>query len=273
MIKLWSLIIVGVMVFTDATPYRACPEWMKTSGIVNDIGLLADAVSWDNNRNVIGVCDEYKIIHEAEGIYDTRMRIYQSLRFNRTFISFRPTQQNKEAEKIHEGRKMVDCSFVVNCIGKVNDRFQEAFVSLVSTIKDWGFLNGNDIYTIGHSLGGSLQLFMGLFIWLTFAINPKMSIGLAGPFIGDLAFSDYYLDAYFYLLNHNWWQVETVDVNNLANFDGTVEQYQTANNDIFIEQEALCAFPIQPLTIPTEAYGMHDIKQYRLDMNGENCAI
>lgn len=257
----------------SSIPYHECPQWMRTNGFINDLGLLADAVSWNNDKIgsiVQGVCENFTITHDISGMYDTRMRIYKSLNYNLSVVSFRPTQSTPQGGNIHINRKMKECSFLPDCRGKVHDRFQEAFLSLVRQIKDWQFLH-NQIATVGHSLGGSLQLFMGLYLWKKYNTPPILSIGFAGPFIGDILFSDTYLNEYFYIMNHRWWQIETLNINDPNQYDGTVEGYQVNNNEIYIDMDAVCSFPIQPLSIPDQAYGMHDLRQYRLYASGNEC--
>jgi len=267
----WLYLSLFVATITTALPYRECPVWMRTNGFINEMALLADAVSWDNDGSKIkGVCEEFVITHDISGKYDTRMRIYQSQNYNLSVVSFRPTQPTPDGQNIHNNRQMTSCSFLFDCRGKVHDRFQEAFLSLVRQIDDWQFLQ-LDIATIGHSLGGSLQLFMGLYLWKKFNKPPILSLGFAGPFIGDALFSRTYLNAYFYIMDHNWWQIETVDMNNPSRYDGTVEGYQVGNNEIFIDMDAVCSFPINPLSIPDQAYGMHDLRQYRLYASGTQC--
>lgn len=39
------------------------------------------------------------------------------------------------------------------------------------------------------------------------------------------------------------------------------------------QREALCAMKVTPLRIPEEAFGMHDLRQYHLWLNGTDCAI
>lgn len=270
---LWTgllLLLLGSR-YSASVPYHECPSWMRSNGYINDLGMLADAVSWPNDGAVIkGVCQNFVISQDISGKYDTRMRIYRSLNYNLTVISFRPTQQTPDGGNIHNDRKMVMCSFFPHCQGKVHERFQEAFLSLINQVKDWSFIY-NDIATVGHSLGGSLQLFMGLFLWKKYNKPPLLSLGFAGPFIGDEKFSNNYLDGYFYVMQHRWWQIETTDANDPKRYDGTVEGYQVGNNEIFIDMEAVCSFPINPLQIPDQAYGMHDLRQYRLYLAGKTC--
>lgn len=266
---LWLSLFAATII--TAVPYRECPVWMRTNGFINEMGMLADAVSWENDGSVIrGACENFTITHDISGKYNTRMRIYKSLNYNLSVVSFRPTQSTPEGQEIHNKRKLVQCVFFPGCQGKVHDRFQGAFLSLVSQIKDWSFIY-NDIATIGHSLGGSLQLFMGIYLWKKYKKPPLLSLGFGGPFIGDAHFADVYLDSYFYVMDHKWWQIETVDMNNPNRFDGTVEGYQINNNEIFIDMDAVCSFPINPLSIPDQAYGMHDLRQYRLYTSGIRC--
>lgn len=267
----WLCFSLMMATIISALPQQECPVWMRTNGFINDMGLLADAVSWNNDGSEIqAICERFVIKHDISGKYDTRMRVYQSQNYNLSVVVFRPTQSTPDGQNIHTNRQMSACTFLPNCQGKVHDRFQEAFLSLVDQIKDWSFLE-YDIATIGHSLGGSLQLFMGLFLWKKYNKAPILSLGFAGPFIGDLVFSKSYLDNYSSIVKHNWWQIETIDINNSGKYDGTVEGYQVGNNEIYIDMNAVCSFPIHPLPIPEEAYGMHDLRQYRLYTSGTQC--
>ena len=47
-------------------------------------------------------------------------------------------------------------------------------------------------------------------------------------------------------------QVESSDINNPGNFDGTVEGYQVDPSQLFIEQDVICAAPVNPLPIPQQ---------------------
>lgn len=249
----------------------SCPEWMHSNGFIHELGILADAVSWDHSDNVIwGVCGNYMLTHDFQGKYDTRMRIYQSEHYNFTVLSFRPTQSTPEGQNIHYNRKMTECIFLPRCKGKVHDRFQEAFLSLIQQVDDWDFLRFQTA-TIGHSLGGSLQLFMALYLWKVYDKPPLLSLGFAGPFIGDEIFSNTYLTPYKTIMTERWWQVETIDQDNPRNYDGTVENYQVENNQLSIFTDAICLFPIHPLSVPQEAYGMHDLKQYQRFIMGKQC--
>ena len=252
-------------------PYYECPSWMRTNGFVNEMGLLADAVSWSGVSVVEGVCGNYTVSHDVSGKYDTRMRIYQSQNHNLTVIAFRPTQSTPEGQQIHADRHMAPCVFFPHCQGKVHARFQEAFQSLVEKINDWDRVLERPIATVGHSLGGSLQLFMGLFLLEKFNRAPVLALGFAGPFIGDVVFSKDHMDPFWGMMGHNGWQIETVDVDHPDQYDGTVEGYQVGNQEIWVGMEALCSFPIHPLSVPDQSYGMHDLRQYRLFLLGTEC--
>lgn len=257
---------------TWSLPLRYCPFWIKQNGIVRDMAFLSDVVSWDGVEKVEGVCSEYHIIFEKEGSYDTRMRIFSSSDEKNLFIVFRPTQQNPEGEGIHQERELTECTFLPSCIGKVHERFQEAFLSLIED-EEWSSHIKDDkiIFTTGHSLGGALQLFMALYLKHVFHILPHYSIGFAGPLIGDPVFSKRYLTDFQLAMNERWWQVETVNKETME-FDGTVETYQVGMNELAIPRESVCGFDIIPLPIPSQAYGMHDLKQYTLYLQGCVCA-
>ena len=94
--KVTASVIIGaalsLLSLVTAAPQQNCPDWLKQSGIANDMGLLSDTVSWDTG-DCDGVCGHYKTLYTANGKYQTRMRIYQSEATQSIFIIFRPTQQ------------------------------------------------------------------------------------------------------------------------------------------------------------------------------------
>jgi hypothetical protein len=138
-------------------------------------------------------------------------------------------------------------------------------------IDDWDFAY-NDVATVGHSLGGALQLFMGVYLWEVFGKTPILGLGFAGPFIGDEEFSTAHLIPYFGRIGSNGWQIEVCDAGDPRHCDGTTETYQVGKeNNLFIVEEAVCRFRVRPLPVPTQAYGMHDLKQYRLYTTGTKC--
>lgn len=250
-------------------PSRYCPLWMKQNGIIRDMAFLSDTVSWNDVDKVEGVCGIYNVVFESNGLYDTRMRLYLSE--NNLFIVFRPTQQNPEGENIHRERRLTECRFISSCIGKVHERFQEAFFSLIENEKWKEYIdNSKTIFTTGHSLGGSLQLFMALYLKNNLNILPHYSIGFAGPFIGDYVFSRHHLTDFRLAMNERWWQIETINKETME-FDGTVETYQIDTDKLAIVNESICGFDIIPLPIPSHAYGMHDLKQYLLYLKGCLC--
>lgn len=287
--------------FVTAKPFLECPAVLSTSGIVNDLGLLAEAVSWDRSDRVKGVCGTYSQVYEKNGAYDTRMRIYQNVNTNHTVFSFRPTQQTREGGDIHNDRKLSACRYMNgSCYGMVNDRFQEAFSSLIEDLDGNFFrsLGSLNVSMVGHSLGGSFQLMLGVYLHNMFNITPVYMLGLAGPFVGDEVFTTTYQTPLKKVIKDGWWQIEAVDIANPQNYDGTVEGYNVNNGNgvpdwanlpfnplspsqpwvpkevrlrtpIYIDLEAVCAVRIEPLA---ESYGMHDLRNYRLALQGGDCA-
>ncbi|KAM3572094.1 hypothetical protein VYU27_005891 [Nannochloropsis oceanica] len=272
-----------------ALPAQECPPGFGTSGWVNDMGFLADAVSMggpDFKDDSQGVCGTYKVIKTCEAQYQTRMRIYQSKAdSNVVVLSFRPTQQNTEGLAIHDSRQMVPCKFLHrgNCTGRVHRRFQRAFLELMTKCQGAveQIKHKKHIFVTGHSLGGALALFFTLHLWRDLGILPAMSIGFAGPFIGDEDFTDAYQEPLKHLMGDQWWQAQTVNKYNTSEFDGTVEEYNMGQDgpQIYIERDAVCGVYIKPLPVDTNqtasphySYGMHDLKNYRLlSDQGKDC--
>jgi hypothetical protein len=219
---------------------------------------------------------------------------------NDTIFAFRPTRQTPQGGDIHNDRRLVACRFLEgSCYGMVNGRFQEAFQDLVHDLTPSFFQNisRHRISTVGHSVGGSLQLFMAVYLYQKYNIAPSYVIGFAGPFIGDKLFTETYIDPLKEQLGPNMWQIETIDLQNMNNYDATVEQYNvnngngepnwgafpfnpmspfrpsfptnvTVNTPIFIYEEDLCGVYITPLP---NTYGMHDLKNYRSAFQGTLC--
>lgn len=265
----WNVLILSLT--TWSLPSRYCPLWMKQNGIIRDMAFLSDVVSWEEVDKVEGVCSDYHLVYEKDGLYDTRMRIFSSQDETNLMIVFRPTQQNSEAEQIHQERQLAECTFLPSCVGRVHARFQEAFLSLIED-DPWKdhVQEKKNIFTTGHSLGGSLQLFMALYLRHVLRILPHYSIGFAGPMIGDSVFTKRYLLDFQLTMNERWWQVETINKETME-FDGTVETYQVGMNELTIPRDSICGFEILPLPIPSHAYGMHDLKQYLLYLQGCVC--
>lgn len=257
-----------------AAPPVNCPAWMGESGIANDLGLLADTVSWNDGYAVInGTCGEYNLLAEANGVYDTRMRVYETVN-DTVIINYRPTQQTLAGGDIHVNRVLVPCVFFDGCIGLIHQRFQEAFLDLLSLLPE-SFIEedivaGNrTIHLSGHSLGGSLQLFMAIYLWRQHGIVPKTVLGLAGPFIGDETFTAAHQVGLKELLGDRWWQIESVNRNNAYEFDGTVEGYNVNYEPyIYIMQDAVCGLQVDRLG---DSYGMHDLRNYRTGLEGIKC--
>lgn len=255
--RIWNLMIFAMAVM--AYPDINCPGWMGTERLASDLGLLADTVSWNGGyERIDGIYATYDLVAEAEGIYDTRMRIYESIAMNEYFISFRPTQQTPAGGDIHNNRRMVPCFFFPECIGRVHDRFQQAFVDLLDHLPEDVIetrLVNQTIHMGSHSLGGALQLFMAVYLSERFNTTAATILGLAGPFIGDEEFT-----AAYPMRNDRWWQIESINRANPSEFDGTVEFYNVDDGGIYIQKDAICGLTIDKLA---DSYGMHDIRNYR----------
>lgn len=303
-----TTVLLGVLCllmtpFSSALPPQECPSSLFQSGQVNDLALLADTVSWPSSSQEIvdGICGTYINTYEKQGKYDTMLRVYTNNNTRHTIFSFRPTQQTSEGGEIHNDRRLSACRFLNDsCYGMVNDRFQQAFLSLVEDLDADFFdtIRSYDVSTVGHSLGGSLQLFMAVYLSEMWNIQPSYVLGFAGPFIGDEVFTQTYIDPLKESIPETMWQIETVDINNLQNFDGTAESYNVNNGEgtpnwgalpfnplspfrpfvpqestiktpIFIDEQDICGVHVVPLP---ESYGMHDLKNYRLGFQGTECS-
>jgi hypothetical protein len=254
----WAGIFI-MMLGAVAYPNISCPDWMHEERLASDLGMLADTVSWnDEYARIEGLDSVYNLIGEAEGIYDTRMRIYESEK-GEYLISYRPTQQTPEGGNIHDQRRLVPCQFVQNCIGRVHDRFQQAFMNLLDIIGQdvLRTLQNQTIHMGSHSLGGALQLFMAVYLKEMYGTIPTTVLGFAGPFIGDYDFTEKYMQT---PKNDRWWQVESVNRVNPAEYDGTVEVYNVDDGSIYIQSDSICGLLVDKLSY---SYGMHDLRNYR----------
>lgn len=249
-----------------------CPDYFYNNGYFNDLGLLADKVSSDNEYFINGICGNYNMTNTYEGKYTTRLRIYSNN--NITYLVFRPTQMYDQS--IHEDKHLVQCTFIDNCIGNVQSRMQEAFISITNQITPdvINTLYNKTIFVAGHSLGGILEQYMSIYLIEKYNIVPYASIGLAGPFTGDEKFTNTY-----YNNISKFWQVESMNINNPSEFDGTILGYNVDyGSKIYIDYKRICNLEINPLPIdyskpndPHFSYGMHDLKNYRLALIGTNC--
>lgn len=291
-----------------AVPPQDCPSTITQNAFVKDLGLLADTVSWPqkDQLRVEGECGVYKMIYEQHGVYDTLLRVYTDVQNNNTVFTFRPTQQTPQGGDIHNERRLAACRFLNgSCYGMVNDRFQQAFEDLIADFPNELVENirTHSVATVGHSLGGSLQLFMAVYLFQVYNLQPTYVLGFAGPFIGDEVFTQTYVDPLKETLGDRMWQIETMDISNPVEFDGTVEGYNVNNGDgqpdwniwpfnpldipnpfappqvqpsvkvrtpIYIDWDDLCGLPIQPVA---DAYGLHDLKNYRQGLGGESCSV
>jgi hypothetical protein len=261
-----KIFLASILLWITAA-IQDCPDLLYRSAAANDIGLLSDTVSSDDDGMVVGVCDSYASIATYEGDYATRMRIYRGASRNSTMIVFRPTQAS--GGDIHNDRRLVPCTFVPGCVGRVHERFQEAFLSLVETAGEIQTLITAPLFIGGHSLGGSLSLFMTIYLWWVYGILPVMSLGIAGPMIGDAEFSHEYQRTLHQSIV--WWQIESADRTNRENRDGTIESYNTDPPEMEIDTDAICLLLIDPLP-SYETYGMHDLKNYRVGLVGVDAA-
>lgn len=254
-----------------------CSDNITENGWTTDMATACDQVSTDN-LSFIGVCGTYDTVKTCsyDEPYFTRMRIYRNN--NDYIIVFRPTQKNGDA--IHKNRFLVDCTYLSIECGQVHNHFQEAFIKMFNdcqeTIEEIINTNYSNIYVTGHSLGGSFELFMTTKLFFDYNIIVSKSYGFAGPFIGDHTFNDIILNPTAEKVDIK--QIETVDMYNYYNHDGTVEDYNIDDKGIYINYDLICGFYIDPLPIdyskPTDpyySYGMHDLKNYRLALDSSVC--
>lgn len=272
------IVCISFLICVVGFPNKACPDVLQSNGKITDLVYLSDIVSWNTNYDIVtGICDQYHLIYEKNGMYDTRMRIYSNNNYNTTYILFRPTQQTQNGLDIHNNRYLSPCTIIFNgCQGLVHNRFQIAFESLVSEFT-WEILKNSNIYIGGHSLGGSLTLFMGVYLYYNYNILYISMIGLGSPFIGDEIFHSNYIEPlksnFIDPKNKNhWnftWQIETINEFNPTEFDNTVEDYNVDQAPfIYIDYKQICGVIIPRLV---DSYGMHDIKNYQLFFNGNAC--
>lgn len=258
---LQALVVFLSACFAGSSP--VCPDNLYTSGYANDLGLLSELVSGDP-YDAQGVCGLYKVLTTVDEAYDTRMRIYTSS--DKVLIVFRPTQQTAVGGDIHVNRRLVQCDLFADCRGLVMERFQEAFLKLAGGI-NWAKFQQNEVYIGGHSLGGAFAVFMGVYLLEKYQIKPRMILGIAGPFIGDEVFNQNYLVRLKETVPE-WYQIEDENRRD-GQTDMTVEQYNVPQPPfISIYGTAVCKVMIDKLW---DSYGMHDLRNYRLALNGKTC--
>jgi hypothetical protein len=259
-----NLIKIIFLLFTIfpviARPDYPCSNNIIENGLTTDMIRIADQVS-GGEEDVFGKCGSYRSLITCNGIYDTRMRIYEMIMNNNMIyiIVFRPTQQTPIGGDIHVNRELIPTSFLIsNNRGRVHHRFQEAFINLYDQCKHVIdiFNNNSTIYITGHSLGGAFALFMSAKLYYDYNLTSKV-YSFAGTFIGNKEYTEYVQNNIKENVEINL--VETVDKNNWDNFDGTTEYYNTPDNSIYIDHDMICAFYVEPLK---DSYGMHDIKNY-----------
>jgi len=256
------------MSMVTAFPPRACPTTWRHSPFMADMGLLAEVASWDHLSVGASVdsCQKleshaWMLTHEADGPYDTRMRVLE--RGNDTFAVFRPTQEAGHA--IHDDRRLVQCRLFPHCEGLVHEKFQEAFLPLAVSLNWTSVVDKHQsLHIIGHSLGGSLGMLLGAWLFATHEVVPETWIGLGSPFVGDEAFHMAHVATVREAMrsSQSAFVVEAMDATDPTNWDGIAEGYETDSAPpLFVDHRQLCgiAVPVLPAS-----YGMHDLREYRL---------
>lgn len=262
------------------TTVSQCPSWFHVNGRVRDMGFLSDVVSWDIGFEFVnGTCGNYLMIGQADGLYDTRMRIYRNMQDGSATIVFRPTINTVNGLEILEDRALVPCELIEEnpCIGHVNDHFQAAFLSLLWNLPTVIFLQvihymednrKSDVYLTGYDLGGSLQLMMGIYLMENYQIIPRMMIGFGGSFIGDANFTNAYQIPLRDAMGDHWRQIETVDARNTSRSDTN-----TIQGGGVIQEEVLCNLLIHPMA---DVPDLHNLKNYRSGLDeslNTNCTL
>jgi len=251
-------------------PLNTCPLWMEKSGILKDLSILSEAISMTNS-SIYGICDEYTCLEEVNGLFETRMRIYRNTQGDK-YIVFRPTQQTPLGVSIHNDRELVPCQFLGEfCSGLVLDKFQNAFLSLINSVTTSYWDSHQYIYITGHSLGGSFSVMLGVYLFHLYDIQPRFILYMAGPFFADSEFNKMYLEPLGEIMRDGLCIMEDVNLYNMSEFDGTVEDYNTPNSPfINVEQKMLCGAPIYKLS---DSYGMHDLRNYQLFFQEKDCLL
>jgi hypothetical protein len=265
LIRVFSFVCLSSL-FVHSNPIQSCPEFLSKQPIYSDIVTLSDVVSWNEGFEYIhGLNGIYSCIYDALGIYDTRVRVYENNNHD-IFIVYRPTQQTYDGSLIHQERRLSSCTFMNgSCYGLVNDRFQQAFISL--TTDDFlEKIRDKNVFIAGHSLGGSFTIFMGIYLTNVLHQFPRLILNLAGPFIGDANFYYFYQYPNFDTMTNSSFMIESVNLYNQNEFDGTVEGYNVdASPYLYIDQSKICGVTVPKLA---DSYGMHDLRNYKQFFKG-----
>lgn len=222
--------------------------------MLSDLGVLADAVSWNGVYHVDAPSGRaFDVSYESEGVFDTRMRVYDWE--DTSVFVFRPTQQTPAGGDIHVDRRLVPVDFISNGTGMVHERFQMAFECLTDTLDISRYAN-RTIMMCSHSLGGALDLFMQVYLQQEHGITPALVLSLAGPFIGDEAFTKAHVSD----LGGYWRHMEVVDESNPEAVDRTVEGYNVDQPPyIFVDADHVCGLSAHIV----EPSNLHLIQNYQ----------
>jgi len=258
----WKMIFVSSMAFfymTSSTTTIECPNDWKSNRTLADLVLLAEAVSYPNGSVVIhGQHSNYTMIHQADGLYDTRMRWYTDTEHS-VYVVFRPIQETWSGMQIHLNRKLVPCTLSKGCVGHVHQRFQLAFLDMIQTIPSllWSRLQEAPfIYTTGHSLGGSLARFFSVYSFLHSFPTPSVAILFGAPFIADETFEKTYLSK-----DDGIWDVFTINAENPLETDTIMENYNVPLPPfIYIEDDQVCSMTVVKRW---DTFTIHDLRNYQ----------
>ena len=240
-----------------AQALRRCQD-LPFKDMLSDLGVLADAVSWDGIYHVDAPSGRaFDVSYESEGVFDTRLRIYDWE--DTSVFVFRPTQQTPAGGDIHVDRRLVPTTFITNGTGMVHERFQMAFESLTDGLDMTRYAN-RTVMMCSHSLGGALNLFMNVYLQHENQITPTPVLSLAGPFIGDEAFTK----AHVSTLRGYWRHLEVVDESNPDAVDRTVEGYNVDQPPyIFVDMDHVCGLWAHIV----EPSNLHLIQNYQAGLN------
>ena len=254
--KMMRMILISIMAASARALLRC--ENIPYKDMLSDLGVLADAVSWDGVYHVDAPSGRaFDVSYESEGVFDTRMRVYDWE--DTSVFVFRPTQQTPAGGDIHVDRRLVPATFISNGTGMVHERFQMAFSSLTDAL-DISRYSNRTVMMCSHSLGGALDLFMHVYLQHEHGITPALVMSLAGPFIGDEEFTKAHVSE----LGGYWMHMEVVDESNPNAVDRTVEGYNVDQPPyIFVDMNHVCGLWARI----AEPSNLHLIQNYQAGLN------